>query len=126
STPRNWLQKAYSSLVGLKARRRTYVVTVTSILVDHDQPPLSGPGGMLVQGWPLRQRGRRSRSAERSRPRGECGINEEAARSLHPHRLLRRIGRIPSCYISYRHEDVLQMGEIQLRAIGSKQFKLSS
>jgi len=28
-----------------------------------DQPPLSGPGGMLVQGWPLRQRGRRSRSA---------------------------------------------------------------
>ena len=28
-----------------------------------DQPPLSGPGGMLVYGWPLRQRGRRSRSA---------------------------------------------------------------
>src|SRR5215813_9523378 len=28
-----------------------------------DQPPLSGPGGMLVQGLPLRQRGRRSRSA---------------------------------------------------------------
>jgi putative tryptophan/tyrosine transport system substrate-binding protein len=31
--------------------------------VEIDQPPLSGPGGMLVQGWPLRQRGRRSRSA---------------------------------------------------------------
>ena len=28
-----------------------------------DQPPLSGPGGMLVQGRPFRQRGRRSRSA---------------------------------------------------------------
>ena len=24
--------------------------------------PLSGPGGMLVESWPLRQRGRRSRS----------------------------------------------------------------
>ena len=31
--------------------------------LEIDQPPLSGPGGMLVQGWPLRQRGRRSRSA---------------------------------------------------------------
>jgi putative ABC transport system substrate-binding protein len=30
--------------------------------VKADQPPLSGPGGMLVYGWPLRQRGRRSRS----------------------------------------------------------------
>src|SRR5947207_15610761 len=28
-----------------------------------DQPPLSGPGGMLVQSWPFRQRGRRSPSA---------------------------------------------------------------
>ena len=27
-----------------------------------DWPPLSGPGGMLVYGWRLRQRGRRSRS----------------------------------------------------------------
>ena len=30
--------------------------------VDTDWPPLSGPGGMLVYGWRLRQRGRRSRS----------------------------------------------------------------
>jgi hypothetical protein len=27
-----------------------------------DRPPSSGPGGMLVESWPLRQRGRRSRS----------------------------------------------------------------
>jgi hypothetical protein len=30
---------------------------------ETDQPPLSGPEGMLVQGRRLRQRGRRSRSA---------------------------------------------------------------
>jgi fumarylacetoacetate (FAA) hydrolase family protein len=28
-----------------------------------DRPPSSGPGGMLVESWPLRQRGRRSRSS---------------------------------------------------------------
>src|SRR6516164_489208 len=41
-----------------------YTLLFTADLpITIDQPPLSGPGGMLVQGWPLRQRGRRSRSA---------------------------------------------------------------
>jgi hypothetical protein len=36
---------------------------ITKRLSDIDRPPLSGPGGMLVECWPLRQRerGRRSR-----------------------------------------------------------------
>src|SRR3974377_2399351 len=38
-----------------------------------EQPTLSGPGRMLVWRWRLRQRGRRSRSTWRSRPRDECG-----------------------------------------------------
>ena len=32
-------------------------------LIGTDRPPLSGPGGMLVESLSLRQRGRRSRSA---------------------------------------------------------------
>ena len=32
------------------------------LTVMGDRPPSSGPGGMLVESWPLRQRGRRSRS----------------------------------------------------------------
>src|SRR5262249_17009908 len=38
-------------------------ISIAEVAIDSDQPPLSGPGGMLVEGWPLRQRGRRSRSA---------------------------------------------------------------
>ena len=39
----------------------------------NDRPPLTGPVGMLVHGRLGRQRGRRSWSGLRSRPRGHCG-----------------------------------------------------
>jgi hypothetical protein len=66
------------TLVGLEPTvpLRIDVVTETTIsfsgpkgnrlmngILDSDQPPLSGPGGILVEGWPFCQRGRRSRSA---------------------------------------------------------------
>ena len=35
---------------------------IDELKVKADQPSLSGPGGMLIQSWRLRQRGRRSRS----------------------------------------------------------------
>ena len=34
-----------------------------NFLQPSDRPPSGGPGGMLVESWPLRQRVRRSRSA---------------------------------------------------------------
>ena len=48
---------------GRDAAQNAITEQLSGLMGRHDQPPLSGPGGMLVQGWPFRQRGRRSRSA---------------------------------------------------------------
>ena len=47
---------------GLSARIETGICAAAKKAVGFDRPPSSGPGGMLVESWPLRQRGRRSRS----------------------------------------------------------------
>lgn len=43
------------------------------VMSKNDPPPPTGPGRLLVDGWPRGQRGRRSRSGLRSRPRGHGG-----------------------------------------------------
>src|SRR3974390_3205546 len=57
----------------VSARHSLMNLSIENTMALPEQPTVSGPGRMVVWRGRLRQRGRRSRSTWRSRPRDECG-----------------------------------------------------